>query len=142
MQRHVALEPRQLLGREVQVVDAQLARLAQDVVVDVGDVANAVRLVTGVAQSALQDVEGQVDEGVAQVRRVVRRDAAAVHRHERSGVEREDAAARRVVEVHQLESRPRASRSSARGERMLIDTHTAVNASTALASDIEPAMTA
>ena len=36
---HVAVEPGDLLGRQVEVVDAELAGLAQDVVVDIGDVA-------------------------------------------------------------------------------------------------------
>ena len=58
---HVGVEAGDLLGRQVEVVDAELAGLAQDVVVDVGDVAHAARLVPEVAQPPLEDVEGQVD---------------------------------------------------------------------------------
>ena len=99
-QLHVAIELGHLLGREVEVVDAQFARLAQHVVVDVGDVAHAARLVTGVAQSSLQEVEAEIDVGVTEVRRVVRRDAAAVDGDERARLEGVHAAARGVVELH------------------------------------------
>ena len=81
-------------------MDAELACLAQDVVVDVGDVAHAPRLVAEVAQPALQDVEGQVDLGVAQVGGVVGRDAARVHRDHGPGLEGDDLAAGGVVELH------------------------------------------
>ena len=57
---HVAVEPGDLLGGQVEVVHAELAGLAQDVVVDVGDVAHAARVVPEVAQPPLEDVEGQV----------------------------------------------------------------------------------
>ena len=77
--RHVGVEAGHLLGRQVEVVDAELAGLAQDVVVDVGDVAHAAGLVAQVAQAALEDVEGQVDGGVAQVGGVVGGDPAGVH---------------------------------------------------------------
>ena len=60
-QAHVGVEAGHLLGRQVEVVDTELAGLAQDVVVDVGDVAHAPRLVPGVPQAALQHVEGEVD---------------------------------------------------------------------------------
>ena len=79
---------------------AELARLAQDVVVDVGDVAHAPRLVAGVAQPALQHVVGEVHRGVAEVRRVVGRDAARVHRDDGPDLELDDRAAPRVVEAH------------------------------------------
>ena len=42
---HVGVEAGHLLGRQVEVVDAELAGLAQDVVVDVGDVAHDTGLV-------------------------------------------------------------------------------------------------
>jgi hypothetical protein len=45
---HVGLEARRLPRREIPVVQAQLPGLAQDVVVDVGDVAHAVGLVAKV----------------------------------------------------------------------------------------------
>ncbi len=97
---HVALEGDHLFGGQVQIVDAQLASLAQDVVVDVGDVANAVHLVTEVDQSARQHVKGEVDVGVTEVRRVIRGDAAAIERRHRTDVEREDATTGAVVELH------------------------------------------
>ena len=101
---HVALELGHLARGEVQVVHAQLTGLAQDVVIDVGHVAHAARLVAGVAQPTLEDVEGQVHEGVAEVGRVVGRDAAAVERDERTRLHLEDAASSSVVEAHQLDS--------------------------------------
>ena len=71
-QAHLGVEARHLLGRQVQVVHAELACLAQDVVVDVGDVAHQLRLVAGVPQAPLEHVEVQVDGGMAEVRGVVR----------------------------------------------------------------------
>ena len=55
-----------------------------------------------VAQPALQHVVGEVGGGVADVGGVVRRDAARVHRDHRARGERDDLAARRVVEPHRL----------------------------------------
>ena len=97
---HVGVEPGDLLRGQVEVVDAELAGLAEDVVVHVGDVAHAPSLVAEVPQSSLQDVEGQVDLGVAQVGRVVRRDPARVEGHHRSGLQRGDRPSGRVVELH------------------------------------------
>ena len=79
---------------------AELAGLAQDVVVDVGDVAHALGVVAQVAQPALQHVVGQVGGGVAQVGGVVRGDAAGVHRDQRAGLERDQRLPGRVVEAH------------------------------------------
>ena len=67
---------------QVEVVHAELLRLAQQRVVDVGDVAHAARVVAEIAEAALQHVVGDVDRRVTEVRRVVRRDAARVHRDE------------------------------------------------------------
>ena len=50
---HVAVEPRGLGRSEVEIVHAELARLAEDVVVDVGHVANAPRCVSPIDQSTL-----------------------------------------------------------------------------------------
>ena len=97
---HVRVEAGHLLGGQVEVVDAELARLAQDVVVDVGDVADALRFVAEVAQAPLQDVVGDVHRGVAEVRRVVRSDTARVHRDHGPRLEGDDLAPRRVVEPH------------------------------------------
>ena len=99
-QAHLGVETRHLLGCQVQVVHAELARLAQDVVVDVGDVAHQLRLVAGVPQTPLEHVEVQVHGGVAEVRRVVRGDAARVHGHQRSGLERHHLPPSRVVQPH------------------------------------------
>ena len=62
---HVGVEAADLLGGQVEEVDAELACLAEDVVVDVGDVADTSGLVAEVAQPPLEDVEGQVHLGVA-----------------------------------------------------------------------------
>jgi hypothetical protein len=75
---HVVVEAGGLGRGEVQVVDAQLPRLAQQVVVDVGDVADRLGVVPAVPQPALQHVVGEVQRGVADVGGVVRRDAAHV----------------------------------------------------------------
>ena len=77
---HVGVEAGHLLGGQVEVVHTELAGLSQDVVVDVGHVAHAAGLVAEVPEPALQDVEGQVDRGVAEVRGVVGGDPAGVHR--------------------------------------------------------------
>ena len=97
---HVGVEAGHLLGRQVEVVHAELAGLAQDVVVDVGDVADALGLVAQVPQPALQHVVGQVGGGVAEVGGVVRRDAAGVHRHDRARLERHHRPPGGVVEAH------------------------------------------
>ena len=65
---HVGVETGHLLSGQVQVVDAELAGFAEDVVVDVGDVADTLRLVPTIPQPALEDVVGEVRRGVAQVR--------------------------------------------------------------------------
>ncbi len=80
---HVAVELGHLPGGQVEVVHAHLAGLAQQVVVDVGDVAHAQGAVADVAQPALEDVVEEVGGGVADVGGVVRRDAARVHGDDR-----------------------------------------------------------
>ncbi len=95
---HVGVEAADLLGRQVQVVHAQLPGLAEDVVVHVGDVAHALGLVAEIAKPALQDVVGQVGGGVAQVGGVVGGDPARVHLHDRPGLERDDPSSGGVVE--------------------------------------------
>jgi hypothetical protein len=69
-------------GGQVEVVDAELAGLAEDRVVDVGDVADEPDLVAAVDEAALEHVVGDVHRGVPEVGGVVRRDAARVHRHD------------------------------------------------------------
>ena len=54
------VETSDLLSGEVEVVHAELSGLAQDVVVDVGDVAHALGLVPEVAKPPLEDVVGEV----------------------------------------------------------------------------------
>ena len=75
---HVGVEPGDLLGGELEEVDAELPRLRQDRVVDVGDVAHHVDRVAEVLEAADEDVVGEVGGGVAEVGGVVGRDAADV----------------------------------------------------------------
>ena len=96
---HVGLEAGLLPGRQVEVVDAELARLGEQRVVDVGDVAHARHPVAEVDQPALQHVVGEVRRGVPEVGGVVRRDAARVHQHVLGRFERHDRPAGRVVEL-------------------------------------------
>ena len=98
---HVGVEAGDLTGREVEVVHAELARLTQDVVVDVGYVADAKRLVAEVPQPPLQHVVGQVDRGVAEMGRVIGRNPAGVHRDHFARSEGDDLAPSSVVEPHQ-----------------------------------------
>ena len=79
---------------------AELAGLGQDRVVDVGDVAHHAHLVAELLEPADEEVVGEVRGGVAEVRGVVRRDAAHVHAHDRRRLERHDRAPRGVVEAH------------------------------------------
>ena len=97
---HVVVEAGRLGGGQVEVVHAELAGLAEDRVVDVGDVAHAARLVAEVAEPALEHVVGDVDRGVAEVGRVVRRDAARVHRDDRARLERDDLPAGGAPQAH------------------------------------------
>ncbi len=97
---HFSVEACHLLCGEIQIMDAELARLAEDVVVHVGDVAHALRLVPEVTQTALQHVEIEVDGSVAEVGRVVRGDATGVHRHQGSRLERHDLFSGGVVQLH------------------------------------------
>ena len=69
---HVGAEPRELGVGELEVRDAELARLRQDRVVDVGDVAHHAHLVAELLEPADEQVVGEVGGGVAEVGRVVR----------------------------------------------------------------------
>ncbi len=75
---HVVVEPGRLGCGQVEVVDPQLAGLAEDVVVHVGDVADAAGLVAPVAQAALEDVVCEIGGGVTHVGGVVWSDATGV----------------------------------------------------------------
>ena len=79
---HVALEARLFAGRQVEVVHAELARLGEQRVVDVGDVAHALHRVAHVDQPPLQHVVEDERRRVTEVGGVVGRDAARVHRHD------------------------------------------------------------
>ena len=99
---HVGVEARRLLRGQVEVVHAELARLAQDVVVDVGDVAHALSPVAEVPQPPLQHVVGDVRGSVADVGGVIRRDAARVHGDDRPRLERHDLPPCRVIQAHHV----------------------------------------
>ena len=75
---HVVVKHPHLLGGELSEVHAPLTCDPKDVVVDIGDVADAPHANARRTKPAMQDVEDVVDEGVAEVRRVVGRDAADV----------------------------------------------------------------
>ena len=96
---HVGLEAGQLGVRELQVVDAQLARLGKDRVVDVGDVAHHAHFVAELLQSPREEVIGDVRGRVPEVRRVVGRDAAYVHAHDGPGLERDERLLGSVVDA-------------------------------------------
>ena len=97
---HVVVEARRLRRGQVEIVHAERAGLGQDRVVDVGDVAHALRVVADVAQASLQDVVRHVDGGVPEVGRVVGRDAARVHRDDGPGSNGNDGLPSRVVQPH------------------------------------------
>ena len=90
---------RHLGGGEVEVVHIELAGLAEHVVVDVGHVANASRLVAQIAQTALEHVVADVGGGVSEVRCVIRCDPARVHRDDVADLERHDGTTGSVIEV-------------------------------------------
>jgi hypothetical protein len=78
---HVGAEELHLLGGQVAPVDARGRRALEQRVVDVGHVLDVGDVVPAVEPHALQRVEREVGGGVAEVRRVVRRDAADVQPH-------------------------------------------------------------
>ena len=95
---HVGAEAGQLGLGQLEVGHAELAGLGEDRVVDVGDVAHHAHLVTELLEPADEEVVGEVRGGVAEVRGVVRRDAAHVHAHDRADLERDDGTLRGVEE--------------------------------------------
>jgi hypothetical protein len=97
---HGGVEAGHLLGGQVEVVHPELPGPAQDVVVDVGDVAHQPGLVAGVTEPTLEEIEGQVHLDVPHVGAVVRRDPARVHGDDRTGLESDHILAGRVVEPH------------------------------------------
>ena len=97
---HVAVEPGRLGRGQLTEVDAELAGLRQDGVVDVGDVAHEPHGVAEILEPADQQVVVDVGVGVAQMGRVVGRDAADVDRDHLARLERDDLGASGVVEAH------------------------------------------
>ena len=79
---------------------AASGRRGEDVIVDIGDVAHATRLVAEIAQSTLEYVIRHIGRRMAHVRGVVGRDAADVHRDDRAGLEGHHGADVCVVELH------------------------------------------
>ncbi len=103
---HVAVEPGLLAGSQIEVVDAELASLGEQRIVDVGDVADALDGVPLVDQMALQHVVRDERGGVPEVRGVVWRDPARVHEDVITGLERNDRLARRVVQLKDRHAQP------------------------------------
>jgi hypothetical protein len=97
---HVALEAGLLPCRQVEIVDAQLPRLGEQRIVDVGDVAHTLHRVAEIDEPSLQHVVDDEGRRVAEVCGVVRRDAARVHGHQIVRLERHDGPPSRVVEPH------------------------------------------
>ena len=98
---HVADEVRGPAIAEGAPVLTDLGRLAQDVVVDVGDVLDVAHGQPLALEVPHEHVGDRVGEGVAEVRGVVGRDAAHVEGDDRTGgLERLDRARQRVVDVH------------------------------------------
>ena len=61
---HIVVEASRLSECQIEIVDSALLRSGEDVVVDIGDVADTASLVPQVAQTALQNVVGDVCGGV------------------------------------------------------------------------------
>jgi len=83
----------------------RFASLTQDVIIDIGDILRVAHHPSLMLQIANQDVVNRVGEGMAQMRGVVRRDAADVNRHIRlMRGEDFDGLGKGVVEVHGIET--------------------------------------
>ena len=103
---------------EGEVVLAALARLAQHVVVDIGQVLDVDDVMAEVLEIAVQDVEADVREGVAKVAGVVRRHAAHVQADVGSSGDRRErieAATAGVVKAEGHAADSKAGPESARG---------------------------
>ena len=77
---------------------AEFTGFLQDVVVNIGHVSHTTSLVAQVSKATLQDVEGQIDLGVAQVGCVVRSNAARIESDERPRLNRKYPLSRGVEE--------------------------------------------
>ena len=96
---HVGEELPLLAPSELAPVDVIPRRALQDRLVDVGDVLRVAHALAAGLEETHEHVEDEERAGVTEVRRVVRRDAADVHRDERGArTERHCPAATRVVE--------------------------------------------
>ena len=149
--QHGDVEAGHLLGRQIEVVHPQLPGPSQDVVVHIGDVADQPRLVPGVPEPPLEQIERQVHLNVTHVGTVIRGDSARVHGDDRSGLERDHTLPGRVVETHHgvgspvragtrlLPSSPDRPRVLWALYRMFRETSTAVNASMVAAWASPPA---
>ena len=100
--QHVVVEPGGLGCCQIEIVHADLARLAEQIVIDIGHITNAASLVASVPKSTLKHVVADVRGGVPQMRGVIRRDPAGVDQHQRSRFERHDLTAGRVVQAHRF----------------------------------------
>jgi hypothetical protein len=117
---HVTLEASFLTGGQIEIVDAELARLGEQRVVDVGDVADALDRVALVEQMTLQDVVRDERRRMPEVGCVVGRDPAGVHEHVLVGLERDDRLARRVVETEAGHAQPSIPESSGQVAPLLL----------------------
>ena len=86
-------------------------RPTQDLVVDIGDVAHVVHIITTVAQVPGNHIEGHQHPGMAQVAVVVNRHAAHIHAHlaRLDGFELFLLLRQRVVDAHYLPPLPQES---------------------------------
>ncbi len=100
---HVGEEAPLLAAPERAPVDVVARRALQDRLVDVRDVLRVLHAQPTRLEQARDEVEGEERTGVTEVRRVIRCHAADVHRDlGRTGAERHDHAATRVVEGQHL----------------------------------------
>ena len=97
---HVVAEQLGLALGQLDPVDADLGGPLEQRVVDVGDVLDVGDLVPGVAPRPVEQVEGDVRRGVAEVGGVVRRDPADVEPGRALGAGLDELAGRGVVQAH------------------------------------------
>jgi hypothetical protein len=98
--RHEALElPGFPLG-ELPEVDISFCGHSEDIVVHIGDVLDVDDIRSQVPEITGEDVEMDVRERMAQMRRVVRRDAADVHGHSRANLDLAELPGGLVVKTH------------------------------------------
>ena len=62
---HLRVEHSNLFGRQIEVMHAEFTGFLQDVVVNIGHVSHTTSLVAQIPKATLQDVEGQIDLGMA-----------------------------------------------------------------------------